>query len=1607
MGAQQSSTALPENELPHTSERLSIHSVLKQYGIEEALQPTSGRLMKSFRLRHRELESTAVLKTCWVLLSTNNENDDILVKQKEELQRIQKCLHGSSYVAPFLAYWAHHEAARPCRTGGFWTPIYLLRPHFYTTLSDRLTCRPWLHSVEKVWIAQQLLQALQHLHNAGVVHGCITTENCVLTATGWLLLTDIGSYKDWTNLPDDDPSEFVYYFQPTDDARGTRCYLAPERFCSKSSHRSNSQDGKAVQTPEQHGLQASSLTPAMDLFSVGCALTEIFLNGESCLTLGDLMEYRALGSMTITLQQRINKIERPGIRAACKHMLALDPSSRLSAAAYLDRLGASEPFPKSFELLRPLVEKIATKTTTPDARLALIAQAYEDIVWEAMGIRDNETQVYLNKVLGSTMTSKEKTTRDEHFEKGHSTRKPAIHDFVWDENSSLLEQLEKLQIGDDIFEQSSPQNTGDNFFYSETVKTEERTEFSKQSILIYLQLVTATVRHVQRPASKLVALKMLRCLANYSSDEARLQRIVPVTVSLLHDQDALVRATSVQVLTSTLEIIKSFPPSDSQIFPQYVFKRVAHLISDPSLVARLSFAQCIARLAETAQRFLDISHAVRLYEAVSSGTRSADDSVRSVQNQEAVFGDEVHKLLDSVPRTSSRESLVDNHEGVDAAETSSDTSAGRALILNTYSTELSSLQETVSRWVVHLTTDMSSQSSLSKRAMLHELGRLCEFFGLEGVTAFILPQILAFLNEKKDWELREALFDHLPSVCCIIGRAATEEFVLPCVEIGLVDAEERVISSSLCCLCDLVRAGLLSRATIMGGGPLKKGENHDPPCLLGRYGVLLLHPSREIRSNAIKAFSAMCKVLGPLDTTVFAVPILGRFFSFNPSAQSLATVSGMELSLDVPWTREKFASEISFVAQISRCIPQTSGTWTSIGISADNLKRELDKHVENNRFTETEMGKRDPHVDKFREYIRMLLKHTAVFTSQDRSMSEIHSSVLTSGIEGSVKLAQNVMFPKQNGLDQRGIVPDWYLSLRDEILSNGWDVSADSAIRSVSSLGDVFGLSISLDDTSDRVVDASAEEEGKKVGQTETLHGKESKIIEAAFKGHWGAEVTLKPDTIDTCLLVTKLKAMQVPPLPPKLGGDSGNVTGQRINGNSGASKFWKPKMNAMVATSSAITGHDAPVVRLAVSADQGFFVSGSHDGTCRVWETAQIEDSPGILESCAVYAGHKKPARINDIAMLEGSHSVVSGASDGSIHIWRVDMVPASKTIGSQQDRDQQKMDSRVVGTTNIKEVDKKEGEVMCVSHFTSSSASCITYATQKGIIHSWDLRDTREPFILHHGGEIGNLTSLALGSDRNWLVSGTSRGYVTLWDIRYQQPVKVWRHSRGASISRLATSYILSPQQGNSSEGPISARPFIFVASGSNECGMFDVISDVCRGCFRAVSASNGDLNGHVEEPPFLEQIKLKSRNGVFTIRTSDATGWPNNLPCSSSINCMVGSIGAGDQSYLLTGGSDGFIRFWDFGVPSKCSVISGQTSMQIRPSYERIDFDGNRRLMLCRQSPSLGIRGMKSMPRKLFRGLKKPEHYHSDSVQDLKIIESNSLISCSRDCTVKVWR
>lgn len=1620
--------------------------------------------------------------------TTHDEDISWLEQQHQELKRIRQAVRHQTHVAPFSFAWMgetskivprhwiqnrafpgsnnrnrvnfHASSAVTART------VFLVRPHVHTTLADRLATRPWLEPCEKLWLVHQMLTAVDAMHRVGVVHGFLNTENIGLTSTGWVLLIDIASYKARTRLPDDDPSQYLYYFQPATTSSSTsttstatsskrssnekRCYLAPERFYTPSA--SSPEGGDPVEPP---------LQPSMDIFSLGCVITELFLNGERCLDLGDLMEYRRANMnhgdhhdnasseiIPPALQQKLNKIESSAVRAACKHMLALQPEKRLTAMEYRERLEAADHFPRSFDILTQLVERITVGDTviTPDARIAVIASQYGDVLWETMGVRDHVGTQYFSKWNGSAVKI---DSHDVPFDYDtNNNKEPAIAqkrtsversplfeekkqdnmDDLLVQVESLLKDLDSLDLNA-VAEDSKPVVPKKDETVEETIEKlaeerEQRSALCKSSLLIYIQIILMTIRHVQRPSSKLVALRLIGRLSRYASDEARLQRIVPVLVSLFQDQDPLVRALSVKILTKTLALIERFPPSDSKLFPQYIFKRVAHMISDPALVVRISFVQCIATLAETAQRFLDIDHAVRVYEAVgngSSGTTSRDEAGRNIGEvtSPALFADNVAKLLDPAFRSPSKISLVTDHTEESVKSDAGSVGAGKILISSTYSVDLSSLHEIVSRWVVHVTTDQSDHASFLKRILLCDVHRFCPFFGLEGVMSFILPQILSFLNERKDWELRSGLFDNLPSVCYTIGRAATEEFVLPCVEIGLVDCEQSVICSSLACLSRIVEMGLLSRLSILGKKSTSAGiTKSEQNGLMEKYGALLLFPSNDIRKSAIMAISKICAFLGSPDCEVFIVPVLRPFLRYEPSARALGSMDGLTACLKAPVSKEIYYDLLKEFGTSKKDDPWTAGAWTSIG--SINFPYGDEARTDIPILASNDVGKEgdDLAIVLFKKYLRMLIKHTV----QSQGLSENNSDrsiAMVNGIDGSIKLAQNVMFPRQtNGLFPRSTLPQWYASLRDLAESKKYTPSAATAVRSISTLGHVYGLSIMgpVEGTTQSIEDDAAED-SRMAGESTTaiLESDQSRAIEASFIGQWGAEVSLDPEIVDTCLLITKLKALDVPPLPVKLGDPiiqtrKGQPSIPLVK-HGGPTSGWKPRLKCLLATTSPMSGHTASVVRLAVSKDQSFFASGSHDGTCRIWEMSKVEQSGGVLESSIIYTEHSKdkPVRVNDIAMLEGTHAMVSGDSGGSVHVWRVDMV---MTTGHNQGEYSHPYDrSRVAGSTSVRTVNKEEGEILTVSHFNSSSGSIVTFGTQKGIIHSWDMRCAQEPFLLRHGPDLGHLTSMAFGSDRNWIVAGTSKGYMALWDIRFQQCIQLWRHSREAPISRLATTSI--DWESSTASEP---KPYIFAASGNNECAMFNAMSGACKECFRTVSGHNQLVNARTEEPPTLKEVLISSKNrsGILKLATPLVNSTYQSYP--GSINCMVGSIGAIANSYLITGGGDGRIRYWDFTAPSKCFVVCGQSSTQPRPSFERVNFEGQGHLMICRQLDSFGS-SETNHPRKIFHGLKKPDNNHTDSIQDIKIIDKHlvggvskdfsALVSCSKDSTIKIWR
>ncbi|XP_022257912.1 phosphoinositide 3-kinase regulatory subunit 4-like, partial [Limulus polyphemus] len=186
----------------------------------------------------------------------------------------------------------------------------------------------------------------------------------MVTGWNWVLLTDFASFKP-TYLPEDNPADFSYFF---DTSRRRTCYIAPERFVKTlNSDVVQSNTVSNLVLPEEE-IKKGDLNAAMDIFSLGCALTELFTEGHVPFDFSQLLTYR---SGEYSPWKVIEKIEDPCIRDLVRHMMQKDPNKRSTAEEYLEQQ-RGKAFPEYFySFLREYVQGFASvPILTPDERIA-------------------------------------------------------------------------------------------------------------------------------------------------------------------------------------------------------------------------------------------------------------------------------------------------------------------------------------------------------------------------------------------------------------------------------------------------------------------------------------------------------------------------------------------------------------------------------------------------------------------------------------------------------------------------------------------------------------------------------------------------------------------------------------------------------------------------------------------------------------------------------------------------------------------------------------------------------------------------------------------------------------------------------------------------------------------------------------------------------------------------------------------------------------------------------------------------------------------------------------------------------------------------------------
>ncbi|KAJ2941262.1 hypothetical protein O0L34_g3460 [Tuta absoluta] len=507
----------------------------------------STRFLKVARARSRE--GLVVVKVFAV-----HDPSLPLAEHKERILKIKEQLASAFNCLPFQRVILTDKAG------------LLMREYCKYSVYDRMSTRPFLTILEKKWITFQVLYALHRMHKLSICHGDIKLENIMVTSWLWVLLTDIASFKP-TFLPDDNPADFSYFF---DTSRRRLCYVAPERFvrAPDPSSRPVSDDRSGGLLLSESPCKVGELVPSMDIFSAGCALLELWNDGTPALDLPGLLAYRNGEDRpsTMTLPEGSD----PRLRSLLESMTERNPKDRKSAELYLDE-ARGKLFPEYFYsfLQSYMLIFSAQPILPPDEKILRIHQDIKNII--KIFTQPSDTKNY--------------------------------QDLVEETTDSQVQTIDKLHKDD--FKVLTV-NVGE---FEEEVdnKVPERRVLGPDSegLILITSLVTSCIRGLHHCTSKLYALEILQLLCENSSSEVILDRILPYIIHLSHDSVSRVRAAAVHTCAYCVSLVTSLPKADCNVFPEYILPELAACATDPAQTVRIAYANNIAKLAETAVRFLD------------------------------------------------------------------------------------------------------------------------------------------------------------------------------------------------------------------------------------------------------------------------------------------------------------------------------------------------------------------------------------------------------------------------------------------------------------------------------------------------------------------------------------------------------------------------------------------------------------------------------------------------------------------------------------------------------------------------------------------------------------------------------------------------------------------------------------------------------------------------------------------------------------------------------------------------------------------------------------------------------------------------------------------
>lgn len=1395
---------------------------------------------------------------------------------------------------------------------------YLVRQYIHSSLYDRLrygqplwhlsitltstSTRPFLEEIEKKWLSFQLLCAVRDCHVRNIYHGDVKTENILVTSWNWLYLADFSSVYKPAYLPEDNPADFSFYF----DLSGRRtCYLAPERFLA------------AGQQPEGEG----DVNWAMDIFSVGCVIAELFLEAP-IFSLSQLFKYRQ-GEYNPELSH-LNKIQDPNIRELIMHMIQLDPNSRMSADDYLTHW-KDKVFPSYFsEFL----------------------------------------QQYMYSITDPSSGRKPVTTGAEHLGEPDERIEQVYNDY--DKISHLLSSGEEKALARP---RTLPPKPNDKIFplyinipnYQHQVSPMPSLAIDDGN-LVFLTIVVSCLRGTARASGRVRGLELLMAFSERLTDEAKLDRVVPYVAQLLNDKSEQVKIAALRTLTQILSMVQVVSPLNAYIFPEYVLPRLEQYLPDSgssaSSLVRMQYAFCIGTLATTAAKYLDMIQALRAEGSLPAADPETEDDLTSSAHRNQ-FDSDRRNLLETLEKHTK------------ALLTDADASVRRA-ILRSVSDLCVFFGSPRANDVVlsHLNTYLNDPDWMLKCAFFEAIVGVAVFVGGASLEGYILPLMVQALTDPEEFVV-EKVIRALASMAelGLFQRSKTWELVdivarltmHPNLWIREAAAQFISIASKYLSVADRHSILVNLIKPYLKIVPSDLTEVRILESLKGPLTRLLVEMTSNWALQAQKGlFWAPARKL--------------QTFTFGTNEDSLPSISGRELDHKVLQRLPKNEEDDLWLKKLRNAGLTSEDDFKLVALRefiwrVSHRRRSDDLTLPSTKFDKI-VALKDLGVKAltvlFDENVQQSVKQAQTSDLQHNTQTQtrsIRDALLDASTTEADALAERIPHAegqaerllREEGGTRRMSIPSRLKpsSSPNETESHKGSPGSDSGTRrsslqvprgSPSSHSPVGSLTAGDHAHSLRhrssALGLLGKGENKALAEIGTVSANAfGKVDAAVARESSRSRQPTSPLAVDQAArgpskarfrnahnytgndpaILKLLDSMLLERFP------SGETEfGPRVQPPmrkqpikykdahlSTAGVPWRPEGQLV----ASFVEHTAAVTRVLVSPDQGFFISGSDDGTVKIWDTSRLERNI-TRRSRQTYKLEGENVKVTSLVFVEHTYSFVATGSDGSVHVVRIDYHQGND--GS----------AKFGRPRLIREYRLDEGDqVVWSDHYNENNQSVLLLATNTSKVIAIDLRMMEEMYTLRNPLSHGTPTCFCVDRRAHSLLLGTSHGVLDLWDLRFKLRLKAWACPGASPIHRLHQVFNLKTKR---------TRLYIAGGSGQGELAVWEFEKHVCREVYRTGTCK--DIGTKSTTLIDLDEEKAGGMLGRFaTALEPSANSASDRGICAFKLHTQaIDEKGEHKHTFVLTAGPDWRMRYWDTSRPESSMVISGLEADEAKPQY-----------------------------------------------------------------------